>query len=155
MKSDKKSLVIALGIPLAVGILGALLSGGTQLYDDLIRPPLSPPGWLFPIVWTGLYLLMGYASWIIRASDAPQEQKQRALLLYGLQLLANFLWPLLFFGMGSLAGSLVCVLVLWVLILLTIGAFSQIRPTAGDLLLPYILWVSFATYLNLGFFLLN
>lgn len=155
MKSDKKSLVIALGIPLAVGILGALLSGGTQLYDDLIRPPLSPPGWLFPIVWTGLYLLMGYASWIIRASDAPREQKQRALLLYGLQLLANFLWPLLFFGTGSLAGSLVCVLVLWVLILLTIGAFSQIRPTAGDLLLPYILWVSFATYLNLGFFLLN
>ena len=155
MKSDKKSLVIALGIPLAVGILGALLSGGTQLYDDLIRPPLSPPGWLFPIVWTGLYLLMGYASWIIRASDAPREQKQRALLLYGLQLLANFLWPLLFFGMGSLAGSLVCVLVLWVLLLLTIGAFSQIRPTAGDLLLPYILWVSFATYLNLGFFLLN
>ena len=155
MSSDKKTLLTALGIPLGVGILGTLLSGGTQLSEDWIPPPLLPPGWLFPIVWTGLYLLMGYASWLIWTSNAPKTQKRQALLLYGLQLLANFLWPVLFFGTESLAGSLVCVLLLWVLILLSIGAFSRILPKAGDLLLPYILWVSFATYLNLGFFLLN
>ena len=155
MNRNRKSLLISLGIPLAVGILGALLSGGTSLPAELIQPPLVPPGWLFPIVWTGLYLLMGYAAWIVQTSGASRERKQRALLLYALQLLANFLWPILFFGVGSLAGSLVCILVLWVLILLTIGAFSQVSPRAGDLLLPFILWVSFATYLNLGFFLLN
>ena len=155
MNQNRKSLLISLGIPLAVGILGTLLSGGTQLSKALIQPPLTPPGWLFPIVWTCLYLLMGYASWLIWASNAHKEQRRQALLLYVLQLLANFLWPILFFGSGSLAGSLVCILVLWVLILLTIGAFSRIRPKAGDLLLPYILWVSFAAYLNLGFFLLN
>ena len=155
MNKNRKSLLLSLGIPLAVGILGALLSGGTSLPADAIQPPLAPPGWLFPIVWTALYLLMGYAAWIVKTSDAPRERKRRALLLYALQLLANFLWPVLFFGIGSFSGALVCILVLWVLILLTIGAFSQVSPKAGDLLLPYILWVSFATYLNLGFFLLN
>jgi len=72
-----------------------------------------------------------------------------------LQLLANFLWPILFFGVGSVQGALICLVVLWVLVFLTIRAFSQIDERAGDLLLPYILWVSFAAYLNLGFFLLN
>ena len=155
MKTNWKTLLIALGIPLAVGGLATLLSGGTKLYSELTKPPLSPPGWLFPIVWTVLYLLMGYASYLIWSSDAPQEQKRRALTLYALQLLANFLWPLLFFGANSLLGALICLLILWVLILLTIRAFSQISNLAGDLLLPYILWVSFAAYLNLGFFLLN
>ncbi len=155
MNVQWKALVIALAIPLAVGALATLLSGGTELYGELVKPPLSPPGWVFPVVWTVLYLLMGYASYLVWRSDAPEAQKRRALTLYGLQLLANFLWPLLFFGAGSLLGALICLLVLWVLILLTIRAFSGIREKAADLLLPYILWVTFAAYLNLGFFLLN
>ena len=155
MKLQWKPLLIALGIPLAVGGLATLLSGETELYSELVKPPLSPPGWLFPVVWTALYLLMGYASYLVWRSAAPQEQKRRALLLYALQLLANFLWPLLFFGANSLLGALVCLLVLWVLIFLTIRAFAAIDERAADLLLPYILWVSFAAYLNLGFFLLN
>ena len=155
MKLQWKPLLIALGIPLAVGGLAALLSGGTELYSELVKPPLSPPGWLFPVVWTALYLLMGYASYLVWRSAAPQKQKRRALMLYALQLLANFLWPLLFFGANALLGALVCLLVLWVLIFLTIRAFAAIDERAADLLLPYILWVSFAAYLNLGFFLLN
>ena len=155
MKRNWKALVIALILPLAVGGLSAFLSRGTTLYEDLTKPPLTPPGWLFPVVWTVLYLLMGYASYLIWQSDALSEEKRRALLLYVLQLLANFLWSILFFGAGSLLGALVCLLVLWALIFATIRAFTAIDEKAGDLLLPYILWVSFAAYLNLGFFLLN
>ena len=155
MKLQWKPLLIALAIPLTVGALSTLLSGGTALYGELVKPPLSPPGWVFPVVWTVLYLLMGYASRLVWRSDAPKEQKRRALTLYALQLLANFLWPLLFFGAESLLGALICLLVLWALILLTIRAFSGISEKAADLLLPYILWVTFAAYLNLGFFLLN
>ena len=155
MKRNGKVLAIALILPLAVGGLSALLSGGTTIHSDLLRPPLSPPGWLFPIVWTALYILMGYASYRIWQSDAPEQEKRRALLLYALQLIANFLWSILFFGTGSLLGALICLLVLWALLFATIRVFTAIDEKAGDLLLPYILWVSFAAYLNLGFFLLN
>ncbi len=155
MKVQLKKLLIALGLPLAVGGLAALLSGGMEDYGQMVKPPLSPPGWIFPVVWTALYLLMGYASYLVWTSDAPEAQKKQALLLYGAQLLANFIWPLLFFGGRMYLAALVLLVVLWVLILLTIRAFSGISERAGDLLIPYILWVSFAAYLNLGIFLLN
>lgn len=155
MKIDWKKLLIALGIPLAVGGLAALLSGGMEAYSNFVKPPLSPPGWVFPVVWSILYLLMGYASYRIWMADAPQEKKRRALLLYGAQLAANFIWPLLFFGAEMYLTAFVWLLVLWLLILLTILTFSKIDERAGDLLIPYILWVTFAAYLNFGVFLLN
>lgn len=150
-----KKLIISLALPLAVGGLSTLLSGGVDSYGMLNMPPLSPPGWVFPIVWTILYLLMGYASYLIWNSDAQQSTKRRALLLYGLQLLANFIWPLLFFGAMLRLSALLWLVVLWILIFLTIRAFSAINERAGDLLIPYILWVTFAFYLNLGAYLLN
>ena len=155
MKTDWKKLLIALGIPLAVGGLAALLSGGMGQYRAMNQPPLSPPGWVFPVVWTALYLLMGYASYLIWTSDAPQGEKRGALILYSVQLAANFIWPLLFFGAQMYLAALVWLGVLWVLIFLTIRAFSKIDERAGDLLIPYILWVTFAAYLNLGIYLLN
>lgn len=155
MKIDWKRLLIALAIPLAVGGLAALLSGGMADYRAMNQPPLSPPGWLFPVVWTVLYLLMGYASYLIWISDAPEAEKRKALVLYGAQLLANFIWPLLFFGAEMYLTALIWLVVLWILIFLTIRAFSRINERAGDLLIPYILWVTFAAYLNLGIFLLN
>lgn len=155
MKIDWKRLLIALAIPLTVGGLGALLSGGMADYRAMNQPPLSPPGWIFPVVWTILYLLMGYASYLVWMADAPQAEKRKALLLYGAQLLANFIWPLLFFGGNFYLAALIWLVVLWVLIFLTIRAFSKINERAGDLLIPYILWVSFAAYLNLGIYLLN
>lgn len=155
MKIDWKKLLIALGIPLAVGGLAALLSGGMTNYGAMNKPPLSPPGWVFPVAWTILYLLMGYASYRIWISDADQAQKRKALVLYGAQLLANFIWPLLFFAGEWFLAALIWLVLLWILIFLTIRAFSKIDERAGDLLIPYILWVTFAAYLNLGIFLLN
>ena len=155
MKFEWKKLLIALGIPLAVGGLAALLSGGMSDYGAMNKPPLSPPGWVFPVVWSILYLLMGYASYRIWTSDAPSADKRRALLLYGAQLLANFIWPLLFFGGEMFLAALIWLVFLWILIFLTIRAFSKIDERAGDLLIPYILWVTFAAYLNLGIYLLN
>ena len=155
MKINWKKLLLCLAIPLAVGGLGALLSGGMSDYGTMAKPPLSPPGWVFPVVWSILYLLMGYASYRILESGATEEAIKKALTLYGLQLLANFVWPLLFFGGGWFLLSFFWLIVLWVLIYLTIRAFSKVDETAGNLLMPYILWVTFAAYLNFGIYILN
>ena len=155
MKINWKKLLLCLALPLGVGGLAALLSGGMDLYKTLDRPPLSPPGWLFPVVWSALYLLMGYASYRVLESDAEPGQIRKAWLFYGLQLAANFLWPLLFFGGQMYLAALILLTLLWVLIFLTIRAFSETDEPAGDLLLPYLLWVTYASYLNLGAFLLN
>ena len=156
MKIDWKKLLICLAIPLAVGGLAALLTGGGMgEYGVMNQPPLSPPGWLFPVVWTILYLLMGYASYRVLTSGADANQIRRALTLYGVQLAVNFLWPLVFFGLDWYLAAFVVLIVLWVLIYLTMRAFSEIDDWAGNLLLPYILWVTFAAYLNLGVYLLN
>ena len=155
MKQNVKKLLVALAIPLAVGALSALLSGGMQEYMTLIRPPLSPPGWVFPVVWTVLYLLMGYASYRVAVKGAEETQTRQALLIYGAQLVLNFLWSILFFGLQLRLTAFFLLIGLWLLIFLTIRLFSKIDEKAADLLLPYILWVSFAAYLNLGTFLLN
>ncbi len=150
-----KKLLICLAIPLAVGGLSALLSGGMNDYEALVKPPLSPPGWLFPVVWTILYLLMGYASYRVLTADAPEDQKRRALTVYGAQLVLNLLWSPVFFGLGWLLVAFFILVALWILILITGNLFSQIDKTAGTLLLPYLLWVTFAGYLNFAFVLLN
>lgn len=155
MRTDWKKLIVCLALPLAVGGLAAGLSGGMDSYGMLVKPPLSPPGWVFPVVWTVLYLLMGYASFLVLTFDASSADVRRAWLFYGLQLLANFIWPLLFFGGELYLTSLLWLIVLWILIFLTIWAFSKVDERAGDLLIPYILWVTFAAYLNLGVYLLN
>ena len=156
MKLDWKKLLICLAIPLGVGALAALITGSSMAsYGQMNKPPLSPPGWLFPVVWTVLYLLMGYASYRVLTSEAPTEEIRRALGLYAAQLLVNFLWPLVFFSLHWYLIAFFILLALWVLILLTIRAFTKIDETAADLLLPYLLWVSFAGYLNLGVYLLN
>lgn len=155
MKIDWKKLLICLGIPLAVGGLSALLSGGMDTYQMLNQPPLSPPGWVFPVAWTVLYLLMGYASYRVLTSGADKEQIRDALLLYAGQLALNFLWSPVFFGLQWRLVAFFILIGLWVLIFLTIRAFSKIDERAGDLLLPYILWVTFAGYLNMGAYLLN
>ena len=156
MKLDWKKLLICLAIPLGVGVLATLLTGGgMQDYGQLNRPPLSPPGWVFGVVWTVLYLLMGYASYRVLTSGADPEQIRKALTLYGVQLGLNFLWPIAFFGLEWRLLAFAILVALWAVLYLTIKAFSQIDEKAGDLLLPYILWVTFAGYLNLGAYLLN
>ena len=98
---------------------------------------------------------MGYASYRVLVSGAEPAQIRRALILYGTQLALNFLWPIVFFGFELYLVAFLLLIGLWVLIFLTIRAFSKIDERAGDLLLPYLLWVTFAGYLNLGVYLLN
>ena len=156
MKNKWKKLLLCLGIPLAVGGVAALLSmKGMQQYDQMRQPPFSPPGWVFPVVWTILYLMMGYASYRVLTSDADTGQIYKALQAYGIQLALNFLWPLLFFGLEMYLTAFIVLLGLWVAIFLTIRAFGDIDELAADLLLPYIVWVTFAGYLNVGAYLLN
>lgn len=155
-KIDWKALTSNLLIPLAVGGFAALLTADSmQVYDTFTRPPLSPPGWLFPVVWTALYLLMGYSAYRIRVSDASRSDKARALVIYAFQLGINFLWPILFFSGQMLLTAFLVLLLLWLLVLATMVLFSPIDQTAGTLLLPYLLWVTFAGYLNYGIYLLN
>ena len=155
MQINWKKLMICLIIPLGTGGLSALFSGGMSSYQITNQPPLSPPGWIFPVVWTILYLLMGYASYRVLLSDADKNQIQKALRLYGAQLVLNFLWPIIFFGFDAYLLAFIVLIGLWVLIFLTIRTFSKIDETAGNLLLPYLLWVTFAGYLNLAIYLLN
>lgn len=155
MKMNWKPLLIALAIPLAVGGLATLLSGGMSDFRALEQPPLSPPGWVFPVVWTVLYLLMGYASYRVYTAGMSPALTKKALRFYAAQLVLNFLWPIVFFGFEWYLGAFVLLVALWVLILLTLRLFTAIDETAGDLLIPYLLWVTFAGYLNLGVYLLN
>ena len=152
----KKALIVSLLLPLAVGGLAAwLTSGSMEQFAALAQPPLSPPGWVFPVAWTVLYLLMGAASWLVWKSDAPDAQKKRALTLYGAQLAVNFVWPLLFFRAGWFGIAFVWLLLLLVLVVETALAFARIDKRAAWLLVPYLLWLVFAAYLNVGVWMLN
>ena len=154
-KTDWKKRLICWAIPLAVGGLAALLSGGMGSYKVMNQPPLSPPGWVFPVVWTILYLLMGEASYRVLTSGEDMVIIRSALKAYAVQLALNFLWPLVFFGAQMYLLAFIILIALWVAIFITLRRFSSIDETAGNLLLPYLLWVTFAGYLNFGVFLLN
>ena len=137
-----KPLLLALLIPLAVGGLAGFLTRESMMVFEMVeKPPLSPPGWLFPVVWTALYLMMGLASYLVAASGQPAGD---ALNIYGIQLAVNFLWPILFFNFRLFGLSLVWLVLLWVLVLVTLLRFWRISPAAGWLMVPYLLWVTFA-----------
>ena len=156
MKIRIRPLLIALAIPLGVGVLAALLSrGNMDLFDTVRKPPLSPPAWLFPVAWTVLYLLMGLASYRVYTARAATAQKNRALLFYAAQLAFNFFWPLLFFNLGAFTFAFFWLAALLALILVTAVKFYTLDRPAGYLLIPYVIWVLFAGYLNLGIALLN
>lgn len=156
MKENTKLLIKSLALPLLTGAVAGLLTrNAMQDFEVLIKPPLSPPGWLFPVVWTILYALMGYSAYLIQTSSADAEEKSDALMLYHYQLIVNFLWSIFFFNFGWYLFSLVWLLLLWVLIILMIRSFSQISKTAAYLNIPYLLWVTFAAYLNAGIWWLN
>ena len=153
MRSKWTQLAVCLAVPLGAGGLSALLSReGMRRFAALRKPPLSPPGWLFPAVWTVLFLMMGLACWLVlRQARRPEK----ALTVYGVQLFFNFFWSLLFFRWGLFFPALLWLAALWGLILRTLLLFRKARPAAGRLLMPYLLWVTFAAYLNAGIWLLN
>ena len=148
--------VLACLIPLAVGGLTALLTmQSMEIYNNLKTPPLSPPSILFPIVWSILYILMGISSARVYLSDAGREKKRAALLIYGVSLVFNFGWSILFFNLGAYLFSFIWLLGLLALILKTILSYYEIDRAAALLQIPYALWVVFAAYLNFGVYFLN
>jgi tryptophan-rich sensory protein len=138
-----------------VGALSAVLAGGnfSAFYQSLHQPPFAPPGWLFPVMWAILYALMGFSAFLIQESNS--FRRKNALLLYGAQLFVNFLWSPVFFGLQSLLGAVVVVAAMLLLVIAMLIAFLRIRPLAGYLNIPYLLWTVFATYLSVGVLILN
>lgn len=156
MRINKKLLAICLLVPLAVGGLSALLTGGGMAdFESLDKPALTPTGWLFPVAWTILYILMGVASYLALKSGGAQTNIRRALALYGSQLAFNFLWTIFFFGMAAYLFAFVWLVALWLLVFATAIWFYRLSHAAAYLMLPYLLWTAFAGYLNLGVYLLN
>ncbi len=156
MKINYKLLAVCIAIPLAVGALaGFLTNGSMEAFGALNKPALSPPGFLFPIVWTILYVLMGISSYLVLTSGQGKMKIRDALITYGLQLVFNFFWSIWFFNFGWYLFAFVWLLVLWVLIFNTIASFYEISKIAAYLMIPYLLWVTFAGYLNFAIYLMN
>ena len=156
LQSKLKTLLVCIAIPLITGTISGLLSGNSmEAFQQLKKPPLSPPGYLFPIVWTILYTLMGIAAFFVYTSEKNEQEIHEALKLYGLQLAINFFWSIFFFNFEWYLFSFIWLVLLWILILKTIFAFSRISPKAACLLIPYLLWVTFAGYLNFSIYVLN
>lgn len=149
--------VIAFAVPQLVGLSGSLFTDNSEgsWFQTLAKPEWNPPGWVFGPVWTLLYILMGLALYLVWKSDAPPRLKRPALTLWVLQMIFNFLWSLLFFGMHQMDIAFYEIVALWILILLTIFAFARISKLAAWLLVPYISWVSFAALLNYSIWQMN
>ena len=132
----------------------ATAQGVGDWYPTLVKPGLTPPNGVFPPVWTALFVLMGIAAWRVwRLPEGPA--RRRALLLFAVQLGLNLLWSILFFTLRSPAAALADIALLWLAILATLVSFWRLDRAAGLLLVPYLLWVTFAGYLNVGIVRLN
>lgn len=149
--------VIAILIPQLAGGIGSLFTSSaiSTWYATLIRPELAPPNWIFAPVWTTLFVLMGIAVFLIWKKGQQRMWVGGALAIFGIQLVLNVLWSILFFGMRSPGLALIEIGILWLAIVATILSFWRISRTAALLLVPYLLWVSFASYLTYAFWTLN
>ena len=139
------------------GGLGALFTTPQigAWYTGLQKPPIAPPNWIFGPVWTTLFALMGIAAYLVWRKRKQDVRVEEALMIFFLQLGLNIAWSGLFFGRHSVDGALAEIIILWLAILLTIARFKLISRNAAYLLLPYILWVTFAGYLNFLIYTLN
>jgi benzodiazapine receptor len=137
------------------GVSGIATSGEINgWYQNLNKPSFNPPNWVFGPVWTLLYLLMGvslYLIWILPAS----KEKNKAIVVFFVQMTLNFFWSFLFFKFKLMGWAFVEIVILWVLIIWTISLFYKLKKSAGLINIPYLLWVTFASFLNLAYFLLN
>lgn len=156
-KKDFLTACVFVAVAEAAGIIGSLFTAASVAtwYQTLTQPELAPPSWVFGPVWTTLYALMGVAAFLVWRHGWRRADVRWALLVFALQLAVNVLWSLAFFGLQSIGGALVVIAVLWFLIIYTMILFSRHSKTAAWLLAPYLLWVSFASYLNYAYFLLN
>lgn len=156
LKFNLKKLLLSVALPLLVGGVSALIAGeNMDLYSRINMPPLSPPGWIFPVVWTVLYILMGISFYAVWNSSAPVYEKKNAFRIFGIQLALNFIWSPIFFNMRGYLFAFCVLVALWIFVLAMVINFYKISKAAGALQIPYLLWVTFAGYLNLAIYLLN
>lgn len=149
-------LAIFIAIPLAVGgLAGFLTQNSREFYAALQKPPLSPPGYLFPIIWTVLYILIGIASYLVYQKGFTNPAVREALKYYAISLLLSFIWPLVFFRFKLLLLAFLVLVLLWIFTGIATAKFYRISRAAGWLMVPYWLWITFAGYLNLAVLLLN
>ncbi len=143
-------------LPLCVGYASSsLFTSMPQVYNSFILPPFAPPASAFGIVWTLIFILMGISAFIIVRSNAPYKKKVHAIRLYFLQLLVNFFWTYIFFTLNLKLFAFFWIVLLFVLVICMAKAFRSISKLADNLLIPYILWLLYAAYLNGGIYLLN
>lgn len=156
MKRNWKPYLFWILLAEAVGALsGWLTREGTQIYaQTIVKPPLSPPGLVFPVVWTALYALMGISAARIYQSP-PSKMRSLGLNLFVVQLVVNFFWSPIFFNLQAFGFAFLWLLLLWGLVLWMILTFRKVDPLAAKLQIPYLLWLTFAAYLNLGVWYLN
>jgi translocator protein len=148
-------LLIAIGVSELAGIFGSVftVSAIPTWYATLAKPALNPPSWVFGPVWATLYLLIGISLWLVWKSSS--KEKSKAIWLFAFQLALNAIWSPIFFGAQSIGSALAVIVLLWAAIVLTILIFKKISRIAAWLLVPYLLWVSFASYLNYAIWSLN
>lgn len=139
-------------LPIVGGALVGLIISGYMNYGDMVKPPLSPPSYIFPIVWTILYILMGI-SYFIATKDNRNDKELNQI--YILQLLVNFFWPIIFFVLRMYFTAFFWIILLLILVIIMIKELLKNNKISGCLQIPYLMWLLFATYLNIGIFLLN
>ena len=157
MPKFKKALpfIIGIAIPLALGGLSAVLTmGDMKDYADIVKPPLSPPATVFPIAWSILYALMGIASALVWR-ERRTDDRQNGLIYYGLQLVLNFFWPLVFFSAKEYWFAFAWLIAMLAAVIATAVFFRRVSKAAFWLLTPYLAWLAFAAYLNVGVAVLN
>jgi tryptophan-rich sensory protein len=143
-------------LPLLVGAGSSFFTiQAVPVYKGLVQPFFAPPSWVFGPVWTVLYILMGFAAYRVMVAKGRQKKIKLALKTYYAQLVFNFFWSLLFFSLGLRGWAFLEILVMWLLISLTIRRFHAVDEVAAGLLIPYWLWVSFASVLNASIWFLN
>lgn len=155
MPKNISLLILSIGICLGAGFLSSFftISAIPDWYQSLNKPFFSPPNWIFAPVWTILYILMGISLYIVR--DSTSKIKRRALNLFFIQLFLNFIWSIIFFGMKNPLFALIDIILLWFAVFFTIKSFYKISVIASNLLVPNLLWISFASVLNLMIVVLN
>jgi len=157
MKKKIIPLIVSILTCQLAGIIGAVftISAIPLWYNNLTKPSFNPPSWIFSPVWTMLYIMMGIALFIVWTTKSKSKEKTEAILIFFLQLSLNALWSPIFFGAQSPFMGLIIIILLWITILITIIKFFKVSKVAGGLLVPYFLWVSFATILNFSIWQLN
>lgn len=150
-------LIICILICLSIGGISGYITANEipAWYSTLNKPSFNPPNWIFTPVWTLLYILMGISLWLIWKSDVSSTIKNTAIFIFAIQLILNFFWSIIFFSFHQLGFSLIEIALFWIFILLSIFKFYPISTTATYLLIPYLLWVSFASVLNFALWKLN